>query len=94
MRRSLAVRLTLLPMLATAAVAYADPPLNPPSGPVEEAPVPETEMVLTPPSLTPPLDCADDPNADEREDCYETGVTISGGIVRGGFGHYFWVSGG
>ena len=97
MRRSLVVRLTLLPMLASAAVVYADPPtqadpvfdaqLSPPSGPVDE-------QVLTPPGLTPPLDCADDPDADDRDECYETGVTITGGVVRGGFGHYFWISGG
>ena len=91
MRRSLAVRLTLLPMLATAAVAYADPPSGPMDQPMEQ---PVTELVLTPPGMTPPVDCADDPNADDRDECYETGVTIHGGIVRGGFGHYFWVSGG
>ena len=53
-----------------------------------------TEGVLTPPGLTPPVDCADDPNADDRDECQEVGVTINGGVIRGGFGHYFWVSGG
>jgi hypothetical protein len=112
MRRSLVVRLTLLPMLAAAAVVYADPPaqaplvdplfdsqppmdtsLSPPGGPVTVTGAVD-EQVFTPPGMTPPLDCADDPDADDRDECYETGVTISGGIVRGGFGHYFWISGG
>jgi len=82
-------------MLATAAMAHADPQqtLSPP-GMTEGQPMDITEGVLTPPGLTPPVDCADDPNADDRDECQEVGVTINGGVIRGGFGHYFWVSGG
>jgi hypothetical protein len=116
MRRSAAVRLTLLPMLATAAVAgiaSADPPPaddTPSNAPGTVAPsvVPDsafegvppeydttlappgmTEPILAPPGMTPPLDCDDDPDWDERPEC-----TVSGGVIRGGFGHYFWVGGG
>jgi hypothetical protein len=121
MRRSAVVRLTLLPMLATAAVAGADaPPAGSPSndppsnapGTVAPSVVPDsafdgvppefdttfappgmTEPVLAPPGMTPPLDCdaseGNDPDWDERPEC-----TVSGGVIRGGFGHYFWVGGG
>ena len=55
----------------------------------ELAPPGMTEPMLAPPGLTPPLDCEDDPDWDERPEC-----TVSGGVVRGGFGHYFWIGGG
>lgn len=101
MRRSINVSLTLLPILATAAVASAEPPTSPPeasppgltnpgnvfSPPSLAAPLPE----LLPPSLTPDiseLECREDPNSDLRTDC---GVTT---VVRGGFGHYFHPRGG
>ena len=52
MRRSVAVQLTLLPVLATAAVASADPP---------GATAPVVEM-LSPPGLTPTVSvCRDAP---------------------------------
>jgi hypothetical protein len=83
-RRSLAVKLTLLPMLASAAAAAQpastdDPPMQPPG---------ETEPMLTPPGLTPTLDdCQDDP-ADppcppEEDPLPET---EDGGYARGIFG--------
>jgi hypothetical protein len=53
------------------------------------APPGMTEPMIMPPGMTPPLDCADDPDWDERPEC-----TVSGGVIRGGFGHYFWVGGG
>jgi hypothetical protein len=112
MRRSAAVRLTLLPMLATAAVAgiaSADPPPDdsnapgtvaptvpatslddlPPTFDTTLAPPGMTEPLLMPPGMTPPLDCEDDPDWDTRPEC-----TVSGGVIRGGFGHYFWIGGG
>ncbi len=87
MRRSTVVRLTLLPMLASAAVASADPEpeLSPPG---------MTEQILTPPGVTPLADCEDDPDWQLRPECDVAGVTVTGGIIRGGFGHYFWAGGG
>ena len=85
MRRSSVVRLTLLPILATAAVAAAQP------GPQ----YPEPEPVLAPPSMTPTireLDCDHDPNWELRPDCVDTDDGVV--IVRGGFGAYFWSAGG
>jgi hypothetical protein len=86
-RRSVAVKLTLLPMLASAAVASAQPA----RAPIDTALAPPglTEPVLSPPGLTPPLDCAADPDGDVRREC-----TVTAGVIRGGFGHYFWVGGG
>jgi hypothetical protein len=58
-RRSLAIKLTLLPMLASAAAAAQpapsdDSPLQPPGA---------TETMLTPPGLTPAIDeCSGDPD--------------------------------
>jgi len=96
-RRSTLVRLTLLPMLASAAVASADPP-------GETAPISEPQLgpsgiaggdeILMPPGVTPPLDCREDPEWEARPECDVAGVTIRGGIIRGGFGHYFWAAGG
>jgi hypothetical protein len=80
MRRSSVVRLTLLPLLASAAVAAAQP------GP--DQPVPD----LSPPGMTPTiddLDCDHDPNWQLRDDCAvdDDGQPI---VVRSGFGAYFW----
>lgn len=113
MRKSAAVKLTLVPMLAASALAYADPPgqtapVAPldPSVPadtwVQTAPVPnEPAIELMPPALTPTieeLDCDSDPNWYLRDDCedVEGGRTggIGVGVVRGGYGHYFWTGGG
>ena len=99
MRRSSVVKLTLLPMLAAAAVASADVPVNidpsePPAAPSATPPV------LEPPGMTPTileLDCEDDPNWRLRPDCNdEEDVFIydSGGSIRGGFGTYFYGGGG
>jgi hypothetical protein len=109
------VRLTLLPMLAAAAVARADdgPPstaapttqMSPDPGPppldglpvgfdTALAPPGMTEPVLMPPGMTPPLDCEGDPDWEGRPECTAAGrVTVTGGVVRGGFGHYFWIGG-
>jgi hypothetical protein len=113
------VRLTLLPLLASAAVASADngppgsaPPVqtaggdampDPGAPPLDSLPVDfdttfappgMTEPVLAPPGMTPPLDCQDDPDWEDRPECtVGGGVTVRGGVVRGGFGHYFWVGG-
>lgn len=149
MRRSLAVKLTLLPMLASAAAAAQpagndEPPLQPPgaSEPMLSPPG-LSPPGLTPPGLTPAVDdcqidpgappcppvdaCVDDPedpDAPEDPRCppvdeepeaepetegyggYALGVFgghLGGGhhhhhhhrgVFRGGFGHYFWASGG
>lgn len=136
-RRSMAVKLTLLPMLASAAVAAQpasedEPPLQPPGA---------TEPMLSPPGLTPTIDeCSadpDDPRCPPIDECdvdaddddaanaddsgcppvddeppvvdyggYAHGVFVGRihgrhhhhhhhrGVFRGGFGHYFWASGG
>jgi len=99
MRKSAAVKLTLVPLLAASAMAYADiteapPPMVAPPG--------MTEPVLSPPGMTPPIDqlaCDDDPNWELRADCAE--ADLEGGnavfetdVVRGGYGSYFWTGGG
>jgi hypothetical protein len=83
-------------MLATAAVASADSaPVEAPQPSLDTALAPPgmTEPVLMPPGMTPPVSCQDEARAD-RDDCDVVGVTVHGGIVRGGFGHYFWTGGG
>ena len=86
-------------MLASAAVASAEP--APPTAPASAigtlppafdttlAPPGMTEPILSPPGLTPPVDCQDDPEWDVRPAC-----TVTNGVIRGGFGHYFRVGGG
>jgi hypothetical protein len=108
MRRSSVVRLTLLPILATAAVASAQSAPDPssPSGPPvfvsaspDDGPPGAAQPELEPPGMTPTiyeLDCDHDPNWQLRDDC--SGEEDGGGgggavIVRGGFGQYFWASG-
>jgi hypothetical protein len=146
-RRSLAVKLTLLPMLASAAAAAQpapsdEPPVQPPGAtePVQPPGATEpvqppgaTEPVLSPPGLTPgidecsadpedprcpPLDeCQTDPSdppcpppEEESPEAEGYGGYVHGifggpirvrhhhhhhrGVFRGGFGHYFWASGG
>ncbi len=121
MRRSTAVKLTLLPMLASAAVAAAEPPLPPadPDPSADDAPAvpdeaqvsppgatqplpapadPSEQLGLAPPGMTPTLqelDCDDDPNWRLRDDCFDDDddVYVSGGVIRGGFGSYFWSGG-
>jgi hypothetical protein len=53
--------------------------------------------VLMPPGMTPPIDCDNDPGAGARAECQPADgyyVNELGGIIRGGFGRYFWISGG
>jgi len=109
MRRSSAVKLTLLPVLATAAVAHiatAEPPTAAPSEPptaepsapptAEPTTTVETEPMypaLSPPSMTPSileLRCEEDPNWQLRPDCWDDGYYYDGGVIRGGFGSYFY----
>ena len=106
---STVVTLTLLPVLASAAIARADTPVASPTVPSSALPPDQaptfdqrfmppsmTEQVLMPPGMTPPVDC-DDPELETRPECqpsYGYYYTESGGVIRGGFGHYFWVSGG
>ena len=85
MRRSTRIRLTLLPILASAAaVAHAQ-------APGDEAP-PVTEPPSNAPGMTPPLSeyCQEHP---EDEDCPTSvyvDTTYEGGMIhRGGFGGYF-----
>ena len=82
MRRTATIRLTLLPMLASAAMARAQP-----------ASVPEPR--LSPPSLTPPRGDLDEPpcvvDDDPRAECsgHTSNIVSYAGIHFGGFGHYF-----
>lgn len=100
MRRSSAVKLTLLPMLASAAVA-AQPAVP------DESPLPPPAMnepMLSPPGLTPTVDeCQQEPDnprcapalaPDGPDAACRLHVDGSGWVFRGGFGHYFWTSGG
>ena len=91
MRRSSVVTLTLLPMLAAAAIASADVPVT-----IDPS---ETPPVLEPPGMTPTimeLDCDDDPNWRLRPDCSDDDDVYwyDGGVIRGGFGTYFYGGGG
>lgn len=89
MRKSAAVKLTLLPLLAASALAYAQAPGD-------------TAPVLSPPGMTVPIDemtCQEDPNADLRDDCTQTEIDgetvwVDVDVVRGGYGGYFWTGGG
>ena len=89
MRRSTVIRLTLLPLLATATLANAqsappEPDLSPP-GMMEP-------HEISPPGLTPPIEPCND--NDPRQECQRH---YGGGgfhTVRGGFGGYFWSGGG
>ena len=116
-RRSTVVTLTLLPMLASAAVARADDrptaaPANPPTAAPASSPTfplpPDAEpdqlmppgmmqQVLMPPGMTPPADCENDPDWTSRPECQPQDAfyySEDGGVIRGGFGSYFWVGGG
>ncbi len=112
MRRSSVVQLTLLPMLATAAVASiaaADPSSitddPPPMQPLADSPTSAPGQVtprqvvydstLSPPGMTPTiyeLACDQDPNWMYRADCVDEdgGYYYEGGVIRGGFGGYFY----
>lgn len=89
MRKSAAVKLTLVPLLAASALAYAQAP-----GVVEPQ--------LSPPGMTPTIDdyaCQDDPNAELRDDCTQSVIDgemvwVETDVVRGGYGGYFWTGGG
>ena len=89
MRRSTVIRLTLLPLLATATLANAqgapgDTYAGPPGG--------LEERELSPPGLTPPTEpCVE---GDNRDDCRRGGHSTGFVTVRGGFGGYFWSGGG
>jgi hypothetical protein len=102
MRRSLVVKLTILPMLASAAVAAQPPTEIAASAGDAVSPV---EPMLAPPGMTPTLDeCAQRPQDPRCVDELAIGplddqaITYWGGgrlwIFRGGFGHYFWTAGG
>jgi hypothetical protein len=101
MRRSSRVQLTLLPLLASAAMAHADTITdNPPpvDEPIVQAPG-MTEPVLAPPGMVEPVrpTCREDPSLDPNlPDCppRATGHHIFSGVIRGGFGGYFGAGGG
>jgi hypothetical protein len=98
-RRSTMVKLTLLPLLATAAMASsaaADPPPSSGYGPGAGAPMPPgmTDPSLSPPGMTQPVmdrDCRDPDPARRPPGCDSSHFS---GTFRGGFGHYFGTSGG
>jgi hypothetical protein len=107
-RRSSAVQLTLLPVLATAAVASMGGVASADDGQVEVGPpgmaapgmTAPAPIELAPPGMTPTifeLDCADDPNWQLRNDCPSDGddgaYIYDGGAIRGGFGTYFYGGG-
>jgi hypothetical protein len=81
------VKLTLLPLLASAAIASltaaADP--NGPPG--------NTDPVLSPPGMTVPLQPASCNDPDPARRPLNCGAHFSG-TFRGGFGHYFGTSSG
>ena len=86
MRRSTRIQLTLLPLLASAALAHAQAPGQ--TEPVSNAPgnTPPAASVLVPASVFDRLDiqmarCRQDPNLPE---CQQPAP-----VVRGGFGGYF-----
>jgi hypothetical protein len=107
MRRSAAVRLTLLPMLASA-VASADDGGIADAGPADARPTsdivdpwdPWRDIELRPPGMTPStdeLDCDDDPNWQLRSNCDEDVMLVDGDervVIRGGFGGYYRLGGG
>jgi hypothetical protein len=93
MRKSAAVKLTLVPLLAASAMAYAQAPgMTDPSGAPIGATMPSQwvdtlpaamEPVLSPPGMTPTideLDCDTDPNADVRDDCAAAEGEGEGGV--------------
>ena len=82
MRRSSMVKLTMLPLLASAAMARAEPPGL-------------TEPALSPPGLTEPHqpDCRVDPTQPDCPKDVHSHNAFSGAI-RGGFGGYFAAGGG
>jgi hypothetical protein len=96
MRRSTRIRLTLLPILASAAaVAHAQAPGEMPAAPPGAAsadPTPVADPPSNAPGMTPPLSdwCLEHP---EDEDCPTSvwiDTTYDGGFIhRGGFGGYF-----
>jgi hypothetical protein len=108
MRKSAAVKLTLVPILAASALAYAQAPgqaeRDVPVADSHHLPLPwldgapgYIEPVLSPPGMTPTideLDCDDDPNWLLRDDCSGEPDSDGGAVVRDGFGHYFWTGGG
>jgi len=89
------VKLTLLPMLASAAVA-AQPAVS------DESPPATNEPTFSPPGLTPTVDeCQQEPNNPRCVPVLEPDdnprrlyIDDDGWVFRGGFGHYFWTSGG
>jgi hypothetical protein len=92
MRRSAVVRLTLLPMLASATVVADPPSATPPLG-SEVMPGEMQAEPLATPGMTPEinqLDCENDPNWRLRSDCNDEVYWYDGGVVRGGFGGYFY----
>jgi hypothetical protein len=99
MRRSSVVRLTLLPMLASATVVADPPSATPPIGVEVGPPAPPPDGYVLPgeplaaPGMTPEieqLDCENDPNWRLRSDCNDEVYWYDGGVVRGGFGGYFY----
>ena len=85
MRKSAVVKLTLVPLLAASALAYAQAPgMTDPTGTDQpqfipfdafDGAAPGATPTLSPPGLTPTIDdlaCTDDPNAELRDDCTET----------------------
>jgi len=85
MRRSSVVKLTLVPLLAASALAYAD---------ITDDPPPMEPTTLAPPGMTPTiqqLDCDHDPNWQLRDDCQPDDEPA---VSYGGFGGYFWTGGG
>jgi len=107
MRRSTVVQLTLLPMLATAAVAAAQPaPDDPPSqAPGSTDPQPDAttsaseaptaaggDVILEPPGMTPTIIELDCADDPNWRLRADCVDVDDVVVVRGGFGGYFWTS--
>lgn len=102
MRRSATIKLTLLPLLASASLAraQAEPDAPPGDGPPGMTPVTAPQLLLLAPGMTPPVMEAMVPEMsgfqpctmdDPRPECHVYAPLLH---MYGGFGHYFGSGGG
>jgi len=98
-RRSMIVKLTLLPLLASATIAslaIAEQRASADPAPGEGTPPGMTDPALSPPGMTQPImerEC-NDPDPSRRPAGCTSGGGHFTGTFRGGFGHYFGAGGG
>ncbi len=92
MRRSSVIRLSLLPLLASATIVNAQGAPGSEPDPAQGPPGMMEPRELSPPGLTAPAQPC--PEGESRPDCTQTRYIGSYWTVRGGFGGYFWTGGG